>query len=243
VAFPGRTPEISNLPARNPAFTGRNQLLAQLRERLTEATVAAVLPVEAVHGLGGVGKTELVTEYAHRYASDYELIWWIDAEQPTTAAAALAQLAGRLGVSVVADQDAMISSVFDALRHRQRWLLIYDNAEQPHTLHGLLPPGGRGSVLVTSRWPSWGQRAARLRVDVLDRNESVQLLSRRIGLTADTSRQLLLEVAELVGDLPLALEEAAAYLEQTGTGVEDYLGLLRERARELFGLDQQARRP
>ena len=182
----------------------------------------------------------MVTEYAHRYAGDYELIWWIDAEQPTTAAAALAKLGGRLGVQDVADQDAMISSLFDALRHRERWLLIYDNAEQPHTLDGLLPPGGRGGVLVTSRWPAWGQRAARLRVDVLAREESVQLLSRRTGLTDDTSRQLLGEVAELVGDLPLALEEAAAYLEQTNTGVEDYLWLLRERARDLFGLDQQA---
>jgi hypothetical protein len=74
-AFPGRAPEISNLPARNLAFTGRNHLLAELRERLTEASIAAVLPVEAVHGLGGVGKTELVTEYAHRYGSDYDLIW------------------------------------------------------------------------------------------------------------------------------------------------------------------------
>ena len=76
---------------------------------------------------------------------------------------------------------------------------------------------------MTSRWPSWGQRAARLRVDVLDRSESVHLLSRRTGLTDDTSRRLLAEVAELFGDLPLALEEAAAYLEQTATGVEDYL--------------------
>ena len=238
--FPGRMPEISNLPARNLAFTGRTALLERLRERLAEAAVAAVLPVEAVHGLGGVGKTELVTEFAHRYGSDYELIWWIDAEQPTTAAAALARLGARLRVPVVADQETIISGLFEVLRRRERWLLIYDNAEQPHALDGLLPPGGMGSVLVTSRWSSWGQHAARLRVDVLDRGESVQLLSRRTGLVDEASLSSLGEVAELVGDLPLALEEAAAYLEQTATGVQAYLGLLRKRARELFALDPGA---
>ena len=239
-AFPGRTVEISNLPSRNLAFTGRDELLATLRERLREATVAEMLPVEAVHGLGGVGKTELITEFAHRYAGDFDLVWWIDAEQPTTAAAALVHLAGRLGVPVVANQEAMINTLFDLLRRRERWLLVYDNAEQPQALNGLLPPGGRGSVLVTSRWSAWGQRAARLRVDVLKRAESVQLLSQRTGLIDKDDRALLSEVAELVGDLPLALEEAAAYLEQTGTGVSDYLLLLRERSTELFGLDPNA---
>ena len=195
-AFPGKQERGASLALRLPRQDSRDQqsavsepgfhrprrLLATLRERLREATVAEMLPVEAVHGLGGVGKTELITEFAHRYAGDFDLVWWIDAEQPTTAAAALVHLAGRLGVPVVANQEAMINTLFDLLRRRERWLLVYDNAEQPQALNGLLPPGGRGSVLVTSRWSAWGQRAARLRVDVLKRAESVQLLSQRTGL-------------------------------------------------------------
>jgi hypothetical protein len=96
--FPGQGPAVSNLPARNPNFSGRSDLLEELHARLQAGSAAAVVPRGALHGLGGVGKTELALEYAHRYRSDYDLVWWIAAELPTSATAALAALAGRLGV-------------------------------------------------------------------------------------------------------------------------------------------------
>ena len=141
--FPGAGPQVSNLDARNRNFTGRDQQLEQLHQRLREQAMAAVLPVEAVHGLGGVGKTELAREYAHRFGSDYDITWWIPAEQPTTAAAALGDLGHRLGLPASPDQTAAVPALFEHLRHRDRWLLIYDNAEQPDALDGLLPPRGR----------------------------------------------------------------------------------------------------
>ena len=236
---------MSNLPPRNRNFSGREGLLLRLYADLRADAAAAVLPVGAVHGLGGVGKTQLALEYAHRYHSDYDLVWWIPAAEPSTAATALAALAGRVGVPAASDQQAVIDALFELLRRRDRWLLIYDNAEQPDTLQGLLPAAGAGSVLITSRWSAWRGHAQPLPVTVLDRRESVQLLVDRSGLPdpdredLDQSDQLD-QLAELVGDLPLALAEAAAYLEQTRIGLGDYLQLLRSRARELFGLNTSA---
>jgi hypothetical protein len=235
--FPGQGPAVSNVPARNRNFSGRDELLEQLNASLQAGSAAAVVPRGALHGLGGVGKTELGLEFAHRFASDYDVVWWIPAELPTSAAAALAILARRLGVEELTDQGEMVAALFDQLRQRDRWLLVYDNAEQPERLAGLLPPGGRGQVLVTSRWSAWGNHAAPLRVNVLARDESIAFLARRTGANDQAA---LNELAELLGDLPLALEEAAAYLEETGAGLNEYLGLVRNRSRELFGLDQPA---
>ena len=75
---------VTNLPPRNRNFAGRGDLLEQLHNDLRAAAAAAVVPTEAVHGLGGIGKTELVTEYAHRFGSDYDLTWWIPAQEPAT---------------------------------------------------------------------------------------------------------------------------------------------------------------
>ena len=232
--FPGLGPKITNLPSRNLNFSGRDGQLLTLHDNLHAGLTAVVLPTAAVHGLGGVGKTQLVLEYAHRFASDYDVVWWISAEQPTSAAAALAELARRLGIPEAANQDEMVAGLFDLLRDQARWLLVYDNAESPAQLSGLLPPGGRGHVLVTSRWSAWGAQASPLELDVLVRAESIEFLRRRTGTRDD---QGLAALAELVGDLPLALEEAAAYLEETRESLDDYLELIRGRSRELFGLD------
>ena len=242
IRFPGAGPAVSNLPPRNRNFSGRDGLMERIHGDLQTASAAAVVPTEAVHGLGGIGKTELATEYAHRFGSDYDITWWIPAEQPTAASAALAALARKLGVPEAADSSQMVDALFDALRARDRWLLIYDNAERPDQLNGLLPPAGGGHVLVTSRWQAWGRRATPLRLGVLTRPESVAFLQHRVGADDPAGFDA---VADLLGDLPLALEEAAAYLEEAQVGVQDYLTLLKGRSRELFALhgpatDQEA---
>jgi hypothetical protein len=228
---PGRV--ISNLPPRNPAFTGRAELLDELHESLHPGQAAAVVQVQAqaVHGLGGIGKTQLAHEYAHRYGADYDLIWWIGAEQPAAIPGQLVTLARRLGIAEATDQTETIAVLYDELRGRDRWLVVFDNAEDPIDLRTWWPPDS-GRVLITSRNPAWAGLATTIALDVLPRSEAIAFLRRRL----DRDDPAFDALAAALGDLPLALEQAAAYVDQTGIAVGEYLGLLDERASDLFAL-------
>jgi tetratricopeptide (TPR) repeat protein len=233
--FPGRHLEVTNLPPRNPDFTGRGALLTELHQTLTAGGVTAVVQATTVHGLGGVGKTHLALEYAHRYASHYDVIWWVPAEQPVAIPGLLAGLARRLGVPAQTIQAELLASLWDVLRERDRWLLIYDNAEGPRELAPYRPPGGHGTVLITSRAPTWGRETATVRLDVLDRDEAVLFLRRRTG-SKDT--EVLASLAGLLGNLPLALEQAAAYMDEAHVTPADYLVLYRQCGEELLALGE-----
>ena len=232
--FPGAHPAVFDVPARNIHFTGRNDLLQALRAHLTEDGSGAILHASAIHGLGGVGKTQLAIEYAHRYAAAYNLVWWVPAEQPPTIPGRLVDLARRLGHLDPVDQEQQLQLLWEELGRRDRWLLIYDNATAPRDLAPYRPPTGGGHLLVTSRNPAWGALAKPLQVDVLPRDEAVAFLRARAG-QADPDDD---ELAAALGDLPLALEQAAAYLEQTQTPVRDYLELFQEQARDLLALGE-----
>jgi hypothetical protein len=227
-AFAGRLPAVWNVLPRNPRFVGRTELLAELRGRLRggEHTIA----VQALHGLGGVGKTQLAIEYPHRFAADYELVWWLDAEQPALLASQLAALADPLGLSARDSVPAAVNAVREELRRRPGWLLVFDNAQRPQDLVDY-QPGGAGHVLVTSRYPGWGGLGGRLEVDVLSRPETVALLHRRLPELDD---ELAHQLAAELGDLPLAAAQAAGYLESTGLPAADYLRRFRARRNRLL---------
>jgi tetratricopeptide (TPR) repeat protein len=227
---------ISNLPAPNQLFTGREDLLARLSQELAAGGATAVVQAKAMYGLGGVGKTQLVREYAHRHADDYDLVWWVTADQPAAIPAQLVALARRLGIPEQAEQAETVAALLDELRQYDRWLVIFDNAEEPRDLRPYWPPGGRGHVLITSRNPTWAGLAATVPVEVLARAEATAFLKRRGGLGNQAADAL----AEALGDLPLALEQAAAYLEETSTPSDEYLRLLRERGPDLFALGRPA---
>jgi tetratricopeptide (TPR) repeat protein len=222
---------VAHLPLRNPAFTGREELLDRLHAILHPGQVAAVVRAQALHGLGGVGKTQLALEYAHRHTSDYDLIWWVVAEPPAAIPGQLVALARRLGIPEATDQAETIQVLWDELRGRDRWLLLFDNAEDPADLRPWWPPES-GRVLVTSRHPAWGGLPAAVPLDVLPRGEAMAFLRRRLKRD-DPTYELL---AEALGDRPLALEQAAAFMAETRTLPAEYLELLRDRASELFGL-------
>jgi tetratricopeptide (TPR) repeat protein len=229
VRHPGQRPPVWRAPPRNPNFTGRDRMLEDLHVRLGAAGGVALT---ALHGMGGVGKTQLATEYAHRFAPDYDVVWWIAAEQAALIPHQFAELGGRFGLDAGLQGPEAVTAVLDALGRMDRWLLVFDNADQPADLQPYRPSGGGGHVLITSRHPGWGGIGARVEVDVFARGESVQLLGRRIANLGD---ELADALAEDLGDLPLALEQAAGYIETKGTPPERYLQLLRARREQLLG--------
>ena len=228
--LPGAMPQVWNVPARNTGFTGRDGLLVAVRERLAAGDRAVV---QALQGMGGVGKTQLAIEYAHRFASAYDLVWWVEAEQAELIGDQFAALGAELGcTNPGAGPEVVRRAVLGALREQGRWLLVFDNAEQPEDVLGWLPGGG-GHVLITSREQRWAEVAVPVEVDVLARAESVAMLRGRVaGLSAEDADRL----ADQLGDLPLAVAQAAGYLPGSGLSADTYLGLLRTRAAQLLDL-------
>ncbi|MFI1101276.1 FxSxx-COOH system tetratricopeptide repeat protein [Streptomyces melanogenes] len=241
--FPGTVPKIWNAPPRNPGFTGRSLVLERMRDQLGGG-LAVVLPQpQTLYGLGGVGKTQVALEYVHRFMADYDLVWWMSAEQPDEVVAGLAELGVRLGVQGGDDMNSASREAIDLLRRgvpTSRWLLVFDNADDPEQLKRFFPPGGPGHVLVTSRNQTWSQYGDALPVDVFLREESIEHLQRRApGLSVDDADQ----VATAVGDLPLAVEQAAAWIAETATPVAAYLEQLAQQAPSVLALNQPAGYP
>ncbi|WP_309111184.1 FxSxx-COOH system tetratricopeptide repeat protein [Saccharothrix sp.] len=230
---PTRQPQIwGPVPLRNPDFVGREELLEELRKRLGESGTTAVLP-EALHGMGGVGKSQTVVEYIHRHASEYEVVWWIPSEQEAQIKASFVELAKRLGVATAGAADAAVPAVLEALRTfdpAKRWMLVFDNADSPQDVRDYFPAGA-GHIVVTSRNSEWGRHARAVAVDLFTRAESIELLHRRGGDIDDVEADAL---AEALGDLPLAVEQAAAWRATTGMQVSEYLELLEQNRLELL---------
>ncbi|MGW4234867.1 FxSxx-COOH system tetratricopeptide repeat protein [Streptomyces sp. NPDC004980] len=241
--FPGTVPRIWNAPPRNPGFTGRSLVLERMRDQLGGG-MAVVLPQpQTLYGLGGVGKTQVALEYVHRFMADYDLVWWISSEQTDDVIAGLAELAVRLGAQGGDDMAAASQEAVDLLRRgvpSDRWLLVFDNADDPERLRRYFPQGGSGHILVTSRNQAWSQHGDALPVDVFLREESIEHLQRRApGLNAEDAAQ----VATAVGDLPLAVEQAAAWIAETATPIDTYLEQLARQAPQVLALNQPAGYP
>jgi len=221
--FPGALPPIWNVPhARNPNFTGREEHLANLKAALGSGKPAAL--TQAIHGLGGVGKTQLALEYNYRSVAEYDIVWWVRSEEPATLAADYASLANALDLpeKEVADQEVIIQAVKQWLEQHPKWLLVFDNAKDRADVRKYIPRGETGHVLITSRNANWRATATPLDVHVLERSESVDFLLKRTGYT---DREAAGALADALGDLPLALEQAGAYMEAKGRNISDYLNM------------------
>ncbi|WP_063748338.1 FxSxx-COOH system tetratricopeptide repeat protein [Frankia sp. EAN1pec] len=221
--FPGRLPAVWNVPARNLLFTGRDTLLDGLRTQLAAGT--GRIAIAALRGAGGVGKSQLAVEFAWRYAADYQLVWWVDAETPAGLLAGLAALANTLGIGS-GDLPVRAEEALAELGRRQSWLLVYDNVGDPTTLARMLPPA-TGRLVVTCRDPGVGRVGVELvEVGEFTRAESFALLRRYLPTLSDTAAD---QLADALGDLPLAVDQAGAFLATSGIPVHDYLALLATR--------------
>ncbi|WP_329140537.1 FxSxx-COOH system tetratricopeptide repeat protein [Streptomyces sp. NBC_00670] len=218
--YPGAEPPVWSVPLRTASFTGRTALLEQIRERLCDGDGRALL----LKGLGGVGKTLLAREFAHRYKSDYDIAWHIQAEQRNLAVEQFAAMAGPLGVAERKNPTDTAKAVREALDRGEpygSWLLILDNAVEAGNLPDFMVTGRSGHVLITSqRSEGWGRWADTLEVGVFEREESIAHLRGRLP---DCGRADADQIAEVLGDLPIAVEQAAAGIEQSKVSARAYI--------------------
>ncbi|MEV0275236.1 FxSxx-COOH system tetratricopeptide repeat protein [Streptomyces sp. NPDC050610] len=224
--FPDDPPAVwGPVPRRNPRFTGRDTLLSALHDWFEDAPSGAA--VCALHGMSGVGKTQLGSEYAHRFASDYDLVWWVPAHTRAAMREGLAALAPALGlVDAGSEYGERIRAVHEALRigsPHSRWLLVFDGADDPAAVADAVP-SGPGHVLITTRNRDWGGHDAELMdVPVYARDESVAFVRRRAGRLSPAEAHLL---AAALDDLPLLLDQTAGWLGQSAMPVEEYVALV-----------------
>jgi tetratricopeptide (TPR) repeat protein len=226
---------LHNLPfSPNPFFTGRDKMLDDLHAALCKKTAAAITQPQAVHGLGGVGKTQLATEYAWRHQTEYDFVFWVGAASALELHANLANLADllKLPEADAREQEVKVRAVLDWLRSNQRWLLILDNAdikEAQTAVQNILPAGLQGHVIVTSRRANWPVKFADLEVRVLPAPVAAEFLQHRSaksGFNAGNKADAEAVTKEL-GCLPLALEQAGAYIARHHVVFAEYLRLLK----------------
>uniref|UniRef100_UPI000832CFD9 FxSxx-COOH system tetratricopeptide repeat protein n=1 Tax=Herbidospora mongoliensis TaxID=688067 RepID=UPI000832CFD9 len=228
VRFPGTADQVYELRGHraDPGFTGRDELMAELYRDLRSGRSASA--IQAITGLGGLGKTQIAIEYADRHGAAYDLVWWVRAEDSATLRGDYVELAKELGLPFDTDDQA-IAALRQLLRRRKNWLLIFDNAEDSGELLSLLPEKHTGHVLITSRRPKWPYVQNRL-LDVLPVPAATKYLVQTGGISdAGTAKDL----AEALGCLPLALAQAASVIADSMPATE-YLDHLHKQSPELF---------
>lgn len=241
--FPGTVPGVWNVRPRHTEFTGRGSVLVRLRDQLRGSSRSAQHLPQVLYGLGGVGKTQVAREYAHRFRADYDLVWWVEAEQPDRVVSSLAELAEKMGLragEVVAEAARAALQALRGGAPYARWLLIFDNVEDLDKALELFPDetgplmtGLYGHILATCRNKPISSRVEPVEVEVFTRSESVEHLCRRVRKLPARDAE---RVAEAVGDLPLAVEVAAAWLAETATPVDAYVEQLREQSTKVLSL-------
>jgi tetratricopeptide (TPR) repeat protein len=222
--------------SRNPFFVGREHLLNDLHRGFTAKTKPRRRQV--LIGVGGVGKTAIAVEYAFARHAEYDIVWWIRAETRSMMAIDMGALAARLSQAAPPAQD--IPDAWRAakrlLEQRGRWLLIFDNAQRAEDLTEFLPRNSAGRVLVTSSNMNWEPGSEALLVDRWTRRESLDFLSRRLaGAGGPGAAEVADKLAAALADLPLALEQATASIEQTQTTPGEYLAEFEHYWGELLG--------
>jgi tetratricopeptide (TPR) repeat protein len=227
------------VPARNPYFTGRESLLDGVQQALIKRKRAAL------SGLGGAGKTQTAIEYAHRHQGEYTHLFWAAAASQEVLISSYVALAGLLNLPehTAKDQTLALEAIKRWLSQERDWLLILDNADDIGMVRPFIP-SDRGHVILTTRARAMGGLAQKVEVGKMDAGEGALLLLRRAGMIAEDAplsaaseadRAAAQEISEkLLDGLPLALDQAGAYLEETGCGLQKYRDLYQKQGPELL---------
>ena len=238
---------IWNVPyLRNPFFTGRKAILTHLYSVLrSKSGAAALTQAQAINGLGGIGKTQIAIEYAYRNRDHYRAVFWINASTREVLSADFVTLAALLDLPEQneQDQDILIRMVKRWLETHNQWLLILDNVDKPEIIIDFLPMHSTGDILLTTRLQALGRVAQSVEVEKMGLDESVTFLLRRSRILApdasldqaeEEDKGLATEIVAALDGLPLALDQAGAYIEETNCGLSQYLELYTTRRRELL---------
>ncbi len=226
---------IWNVPyLRNPFFTGREEVLMRLRDLLRRNRTAALTHVQAITGLGGIGKTQTAIEYAYRNRHYYHTVLWFKADSPDILISEFVNAAQQLDLQEKNEQDQnrIVTAVKRWLEAHTSWLLIFDNVEDPEKIAAYLPSTKNGHILLTTRTQLPNSIAQHIDLDKMELDEAALFLLRRINMISsrDTFKDVPLtelttarEIAEALDGLPLALDQAAAYIEETDCRLVGYL--------------------
>lgn len=228
-----------NLPDRNRLFCSRDDILSILQSKLESSGRVAV------SGMPGVGKTQLAAEYAHRHKGDYAHIFWVVADSEDGIRSSYVQIAQLLNLiaSVNATESAAVSELMRWFGNTKGWLLVLDNADHLDAIKSFVPNDGAGSVLMTTRQWATGSLAEAVHLLEMSEEESAQFLLRRAGLLGweqsltdaiRCERDAALALISALGRLPLAIDQAAAYIEETGASPRSYLDELEKHPFDLL---------
>jgi len=239
-SFATKAPVFRGVPPRNPDFIGRTKLLQFIYDTLNSADRPAALAPLAIHGMGGIGKSSLAAEYAHQYLHDYAGVWWAAGGSRAVLLDSLAKFASVLDPREYGgeaqfrhagekdpDHEELVRAALARLTSASKpWLLVYDNVGSPAEIRGLIPSAG-AHVLITTRSQNWAGWATPIPVTVFEPFEAIQLL---LKITGRPSGQSAVRLAKTLGYLPLAIEQAGAYILDTGVPFNRYA----DRADELM---------
>lgn len=239
-------PTLWSIPyRRNPFFTGREEVLNSLHRTLQAENVVALSQPQGITGLGGIGKTQTVLEYAYRYRDDYDAVFWVRADSTAALTASLIGLAQVLELPERErqDQESIVQAVLRWFRLHTSWLLIYDNIDSLFLAEPFLPKAGSGHLLFTTRSHTLAGLAQRLDIQQMEPAVGALLLLRRASLLAlretlemahPEDRRIASAISQELDGLPLALDQAGAYIKEAPCPLSAYLIHYRTRRSDLL---------
>jgi tetratricopeptide (TPR) repeat protein len=224
---------------RNKFFTGRNDIIEGLHIRFDKERE------QALNGMGGIGKTETALEYAYRYREEYPIVLWANANTRETLIADYTKIAGLLNLpeKCAQDQGEIVAAVKQLLENSPAWLLILDNADEIHLVEEFIPSSKTGHILLTTRAHTTGAIAEGKTLEKMDKEEGALFLLRRLRKierdemlesAASEMRTQAEALSTMLDGLPLALDQAAAFIEETPSTLEEYQSIYQTERRKLL---------